>query len=170
MKSPLALGSPSRPRGNGPRARVSSPPGGSTLSTSAPRSQSSFPAYAAETPLPASTTRRPGSAAAACGSIDPRDLPRRQGEEETGERNQEIETRTRFTRFYFLVSRSSFLVLPRRLLQCDRIDGRADGAGDAQRRGHELELVHVVLGAVLAQRLEVPHLAQHHAHVADAEQ
>ena len=47
---------------NRPWARSGVPPGGSTITTSAPRSARSFPANAAETPLASSSTSTPSSA------------------------------------------------------------------------------------------------------------
>src|SRR5580704_13042939 len=47
--------------GNGPRRRVTSPSGGSTLITRAPQSASSFAANAAATPCPHSTTETQSS-------------------------------------------------------------------------------------------------------------
>src|SRR5580704_7900333 len=61
MNRPLLSGCGVSP-GKGPRRRVRSPAGGSTLITSAPRSPRSFAAYAAETPSPHSTTEIPFSA------------------------------------------------------------------------------------------------------------
>src|SRR5215469_7917743 len=59
MKRPLFSGSGSAPGANGPRQRMMSPDGSSTLITSAPRSAIILEANAAEIPSPHSTTLRP---------------------------------------------------------------------------------------------------------------
>src|SRR3954466_10684607 len=55
------------------------------------------------------------------------------------------------------------------LLDGDRVDRRADGAGDGQGGGGEPEVVAAVLGAVGRERVEVPHLAEEQPHVRDAD-
>src|SRR4051812_39518709 len=51
------------------------------------------------------------------------------------------------------------------LLDGDRVDRCADGAGDGQGGGGEPEVVATVGGAVGRQRVEVPHLAEEEPHV-----
>src|SRR3954453_15864012 len=55
------------------------------------------------------------------------------------------------------------------LLDGDRVDRGADGAGHGQRGGGEPEVVAAVLGAVGRERVQVPHLAEEQAHVGDAD-
>src|SRR3954468_7865412 len=53
------------------------------------------------------------------------------------------------------------------LLDGDRVDGGADGAGHGNGGGGEPEVVGAVLGAVGGQRVEVPHLAEEEPRVGD---